>query len=148
MVDIRLTYMLHGAVKFTKMHETPFPPQVLCPGGSSNTANATRRKVYQNAKFTRITHSPFKVPLTTDTGFRHHSLGIVSTQGTLRSRLAFFIDLPLSHDTRFPLWQGQGGERKTESCSSTWALNHAFWQWNKRQQKHAFTTGRVESLRV
>jgi len=54
----------------------------------------------------KITHSPFKVPLTTDTWFRHHSLGIVSTHGTLRSRLAFFIDLPLSHDTRFPLWEG------------------------------------------
>jgi len=50
MTDMRITVMLHGTVKFTELHETQFPHQVFCPGGSSNTANATRGG---SAKFTK-----------------------------------------------------------------------------------------------
>ena len=110
--------MLYGTITATKLHETQLLCKVFCLGSSSATANATRTVP---AKVPRATYSPLKVPLTTDTWFRHHSLGIVPTQGTLGSRLAFFIDLPLSHDTRLPLQQPRNKRRK-KSRKLQWQL--------------------------
>lgn len=100
---------LISTIAATKPHETQFLCQVFCPGSSLATANATKPGP---AKVPRVTYSPLKVPLTADTWFRHHTLGIVPTQGALGSRLAFFIDLPLSHDTRLPLQQPRNNRRK------------------------------------
>lgn len=101
--------MLYGTITATKLHETQFLCKVFCLGGSAVTDNTINTVP---AKVPRATYSPLKVPLTTDTWFRHHSFGIVPTQGTLGSRLAFFIDLPLSHDTRLPLQQPRNKRRK------------------------------------
>lgn len=101
--------MLYGKITGTKLHETQFLCKVFCLGSSSATANATRTVT---ANVPRATYSPLKVPLTADTRFGHHSLGIVPTKGTLGSGLAFFIDLPLSHDTRLPLQQPRNKRRK------------------------------------